>query len=212
MFEKRRTTHILLLINLALVLFIIVRSGSESIASRSLATGPLTIRILEQPSPVDPDTLILNDFEKANDRMNMYDQGGKYTLDLSPDRATHGQSSLRLIKEPDSNMELATVHFPRQWNRYSTLELDVFNDSGKNGTLWIRVGSQYDARKFYVRSQKFSRSFVLEPGANTIVIPIPDISEAFGRLPARKSLHFNLTAGDGGRYFIDYLRLVHHDS
>jgi len=211
MLEKRRTTHILLLINLALVLFVIVRSGSENVDPKARATEPLTIRILDQPPPANPDTLILNDFEKTNDRMNMYDQGGEYTLELSPDHTTHGKSSLRLIKEPKSNIELATVHFPRQWNRYDALELDVFNDSDSVGTLWIRVGSQYDARKFYVKSQKFSRAFALNPGGNTIVIPVHDISKAFGRLPKHKSLHFNFTADDGGRYYLDYMRMVHHD-
>ena len=211
MLEKRKTTHVLLLINLVLVLFIIIRSGSESVEPRARAAVPLTVRILDQPPPARPDTLMLNDFEKANDRMNMYDQGGEYSLELSSLHATHGKSSLLLIKEPSSNMELATVHFPRQWNLYDALELDVFNASDIAGTLWIRVGSQFDARRFYVKSQKFSRAFVLGPGANTIVIPVADIAAAFGRLPQRKSLHFNFTAGDGGRYFLDYLRMVSHD-
>jgi len=211
MLEKRRITYILLLINLALVLFIIVRSGSDKVDIKTRTADPLTIRLLDQPPPAHPDTLILNDFEKTNDRTNMYDQGGKYTLALSPDHVTHGRSSLLINKKSESNIELATVHFPRQWNSYKTLELDIFNDSDKPGTLWIRLGSQYDARKFYVKSQKFSRDFVLKPGENTIVIPIHDMAKPFGRLPKRKSLHFNFPAGDGGRYYLDYLRVVDHD-
>lgn len=211
MLDTRRTTNILLLINLALVLFIAIRAGSLDYKPAARATQPLTIKILDQSSPVRPDTVILNDFEKTNDLMNMYDQGGKYSLLLSPELATHGTSSLQIDKVRKSNIELATVHFPKQWDGYKALEFDIYNASDENGTLWVRIGSQYDARRFYPKSQKYARSFVLSPGANTLSIPLRDIEAAFGSIPKRKSIHFNFPAGDGGRYYLDYLRLVRHD-
>jgi hypothetical protein len=144
--------------------------------------------------------------------MNMYDQGGEYSLSLSAERPTHGISSLLLNKELESNIELATVHFPRQWKSYDILELDIYNDSDDDGALWFRIGSQYDARKFYVRSQKYAEEFLLRPGANTISIPVRDVVEAFGKLPHRRSIHLNFPSGGGQRYFLDFLRMVRHDS
>ncbi len=211
MLNKRKTSNVLILINLALALFIIVRAGSADIEPIGRLASPLAITVLDQPAPVFSDTLILNDFEKINDMMNMYDQGGEYTLDLSGDHHTHGNSALLIDKELESNIELATVHFPRQWKGYVALELDVYNDSDNGGTVWIRVGSQYDARRFYDRSQKFAKAYPLTPGENTISIPIHDIAEAFGKLPLRKSLHFNFPAGEGKQIYLDFMRLVRHD-
>jgi hypothetical protein len=200
-----------LLINLALVLFITIRAGSEDINPPARATEPLTIRVLDH-KPYFPDTLILNDFEKLNDIINMYDQGGEYTLSQSKEHATHLTTSLLIEKVPESNIEMATVHFPRQWDRYDALQLDVYNDSESEGTLWLRIGSQYDSNRFYLKSQKYARSFLLTPGANTITIPVGDIIKAFGRLPQHRSMHFNFPASDGRRYYLDYLRMVQYDS
>ena len=211
MLNNRKTTYILLMITFALILFVGFRSGSADIVSRTRAAGPLSIRILAQPSPPHPDTLILNDYEKLNDRMNMYDQGGDYRLNPGRDHATHGQYALVIDRNLGSNMELATVHFPRQWTGYDALEFDLYNESEVPGTVWVRVGSQFDARRFYPRSQKFARAFSLRPGPNTISIPIDDIRRAFGILPARKTLHFNFPADGGGKYCMDFLRLVKHD-
>jgi hypothetical protein len=211
MLSKRRTTNILLLINLALVLFIAIRAGSVDFEPAARATEPLTIRILDQSSPAWPDTLVLNDFEKTNDVMNMYDQGGEYSLLMSSDHVTHLNSSLMIDKVRESNIELATIHFPRQWNGYSALELDIYNDSDENGTLWVRVGSQYDARRFYPKSQKYARAFIISPGSNTVSIPVRDIAKAFGSLPKRKSIHLNIPANGGRQFYLDFLRLVRHD-
>jgi hypothetical protein len=171
----------------------------------------LEIEVLESPAPDLPDTLVLNDFEKVNDMMNMYDQGGEYKLSLNGQHRTHGQTALLIDRDAGSNMELATVHFPRQWKTYDALELDIFNGAEVEGGLWVRIGSQYDARKFYVKSQKYAHDFALKPGANTISIPINDIAGAFGKIPYRKSIHLNFTSGGPDRYYLDYLRLVHND-
>ena len=211
MLDKRTTSYVLLIITFALILFVGFRSGSADIASRTRASSPLSIRVLDQPPLRQPDTLILNDYEKLNDRMNMYGQGGNYRLSLAPDHATHGHYALVIDRNPGSNMELATVHFPRQWAGYDAIEFDLYNDSEIPGTVWVRVGSQFDARRFYPRSQKFAGAFSLRPGLNTISIPMDDIRRAFGKLPARKTLHFNFPADGGGRYDMDFLRLVKHD-
>lgn len=211
MLSNRQTSYVLLLINLALVLFIIVRSGSADIEPKGRLKNPLTITVLDQPERILPDTLVLNDFEKTNDMMNMYDQGGEYRLSLEENHHTHGRSALLIDRKAGSNIELAAVHFPRYWKGYKALQLDIYNDSERDEALWIRVGNQYDARRFYQRSQKFARSFLLAPGENTISIPIKDIADAFGTLPLRKSLHFNIPAGDGERFFLDFMRLVRYD-
>jgi hypothetical protein len=158
-----------------------------------------------------PDTMILNDFEKANDLNNMYDQGGEYTVALNSAHATHGKMALMIEKNYDSNIELATVHFPRNWDGYHVLKLDIYNESDEAGNLWLRIGNDFDANRFYLESQKYTKSFPLESGANTVVIPTEDISKAFGRMPRRQTLHFNFPAESGDRYFLDFLRLERDD-
>jgi len=211
MLERRNTSYILLAVNMALIIFIIIRAGSADPEILTRTSASLQIRVLESPPPATPDTLVLNDFEKINDRMNMYDQGGEFSLSLSDRHVTRGKSSLLIERDPQSNIEMATVHFPRQWQYYDSLQVDVFNHSQSEETLWIRIGSQFDARRFYVRSQKYSKAFPLSPGENTVSIPVADITAAFGRLPYRKSLHFNFPPGKGAKFNFDCLRLIRHD-
>jgi hypothetical protein len=211
MLNKRRATYYLLLINLALVLFISIRAGSADISRGARATTPMTVQRLEPPPSLAADTLLLNDFETPNDATNMYPQGGEYTLSLKPEHATHGRTSLLLDKVYESNVEVATVHFPRKWDGYDRLEFDVYNDSDAEGTVWVRFGDRYDAVRFYSTSQKFAQSYRLPPGASTVSIPLEEIKRAFGRIPQRKSLHFNFPADSGRRFFIDYLRVVKDD-
>jgi hypothetical protein len=212
MLHSRLTTRLLLIINLAIILFIALRAGSVEVAPTDSTVSPLTIRVLHTPPPAYPDTLLLNDFEGENDRTNMYDQGGEFSLSLTGEHVTHGRSALLITRDPDVNMELATVHYPKEWQAYERLEVDIFNDGDSAASIWLRVGSQYDARRFYVRSQKFGRDYLLRPGMNTIRVPIKDIIAAFGgRMPKRKSLHLNIPPGGGRGIYVDYLRLVKDD-
>ncbi len=210
MLNSKRTTYILLAVNLALVVFIIIRAGSKTVDAQTRNPRPFGIhRVAPVPGP-GPDTLVLNDFEKWNDRMNMYWQGGEFTTALSKRRVSHGATSLEIERRPDENIELATVHFPKDWAGYDRMQFDLYNDSDTKSSVWVRLGDRYDAKKFYIASQKYAHDFLLLPGWNTVSIPIKDIVAAFGSLPQRKSLHFNFPPG-GGRLYMDYLRLVRDD-
>lgn len=207
MLKNKRTTYILLAINLALVVFIIIRAGSKTVDAEPRYSQPLGIHpVVPVPGP-KPDTLVLNDFEKWNDRMNMYWQGGEFTTALSKKHVSHGATSLEIERRPSENIELATVHFPKDWTGYDRMQFDLYNDSDAKTSVWVRLGDRYDAKKFYIASQKYARDFLLKPGWNTVSIPIKDIIAAFGSLPHRKSLHFNFPPG-GGRFYMDYMRLV----
>lgn len=207
MLKSRQTTYILLAVNLALVLFIIVRAKSKTVHVDPRNPKPFAIHRVEPVPGPKPDTMVLNDFEKWNDRMNMYWQGGEFTTELSDRHVTHGATSLEIERRPTENIELATVHFPKDWEGYDRMQFDIFNDSDTKSSVWIRLGDRYDARRFYIASQKYARDFLLQPGWNTVSVPLADIVAAFGHLPHRKSLHFNFPPG-GGRYYMDYLRLV----
>ncbi len=201
-----------MVINLALILFVMIRAGADELDPGRSRHRPLTFHKLEPVDHAAPDTLVLNDFERANDKTNMYWQGGEFTKRLTSGRISHGETSLEITRKIDDNIELATVHFPRQWDGYNALEFDLYNDADSVASVWVRVGNRYDARKFYIDSQKYARDFTIGPGWNTISIPLADIAEAFGRLPNRKSLHFNFPPGGSGRFFIDYLRVVRYVS
>lgn len=210
MLEKRLTVFILLGVNIALILFILLRSGSEAVPTDRAATVPLQIVHL---AALDhkPDTLILNDFEIPPDLVNLYPQGGEFATTLVAEHATHGRHALRFEKKNEANIEVATINFPRNWQGYHRIEFDVYNGGSTSGTIWLRVGSQYDSKRFYVKSQKFARAFPLKPGANTVAVPLDDIRRAFGQLPQNKSLHFNIPAGGGERLYLDFVRLVRDD-
>ncbi|MDD4052601.1 MAG: hypothetical protein PHR28_11980 [candidate division Zixibacteria bacterium] len=210
MLEKRLTALILLGINLGLVLFLLLRVGSAKAPHGSGSTPPLRMTHLSAIEP-KPDTLILNDFEIPPDLVNMYRQGGDFAMNIVSDHATHGGHSLQFDKKDEDNIEVATTVFPRNWHGYDRLEFDVFDADPDPGTIWLRVGSQFDSRRFYVKSQKYARGFPLKPGPNTISIPLDDIRRAFGQIPYYKSLHFNIPANGGQRLHLDYVRLVRHD-
>jgi hypothetical protein len=211
MLKSKQTTYILLAVNLVLVVFITIRAGSKSAEAGARNPRPFGIdRVKPIPGP-GPDTLVLNDFEKWNDRMNMYWQGGEFTTALSRKHVTHGATSLEIERRPSENIELATVHFPKNWAGYDRMQFDLYNDSDTKAAVWVRLGDRYDAKKFYIASQKYARDFLLQPGWNTVSIPLDDIVAAFGHLPHRKSLHFNFPPG-GGRFYMDYMRLVRDDS
>ncbi|MCP4567079.1 MAG: hypothetical protein GY841_05825 [FCB group bacterium] len=207
MLNKRLTSYVLLFINLVLALFVITRVGSDTIVAHTPHNNPLTIRVLSGGSP-PPDTLVLNDYENHNDMTNMYPQGGSYRLSLSPEHATDGRYALMIDRSVLDNMEMATVHFPRDWEGYGFLQFDLYNDSEVDGSVRLRIGNVFDNKRFYVNSQKFGRSFLLRPGPNTISIPMADIHASFGHLKYYKSLHFNFQPEGGKRYFLDGLRLV----
>jgi hypothetical protein len=210
MLKKRLAILILLTLNAVLILFILFRSGSAVAPVGGGSTVPLRITNLAALEP-KPDTLILNDFEIAPDLVNMYRQGGEFTMTIIASHATHGRHALLFEKKNEANIEVATIDFPRNWQGYQRLEFDVYNGGGTPGTIWLRVGSQYDSRRFYVKSQKFARAFPLKPGANTVVVPLEDIRRAFGQLPKNKSLHFNIPAQGGETLYLDFVRLVRDD-
>jgi hypothetical protein len=210
MLERRFTALILLGIDLGLALFLVLRAGSAQ-APRGLGSAPPLAIVHLATIEHRPDTLILNDFEIPADLVNMYRQGGEFAMSIVTDHATHGGHSLLFDKKDEDNVEVATIVFPRNWQGYDRLEFDVYNAGIELGSLWLRVGSQFDSRRFYAKSQKYARGFPLKAGPNTIVIPLEDIRRAFGQIPYYKSLHFNIPAGGGRRLYLDYVRLVRHD-
>lgn len=210
MLKKRLTVLILLGIDVALILFILFRSGSDEAPTGGVSAVPLRVTNLATLE-LKPDTLILNDFEISADLVNLYRQGGEFAMTIAARHATHGAHALLFEKKNEANIEVATINFPRNWQGYDRLEFDVYNDGEAPGSIWLRVGSQFDSKRFYVKSQKLARDFVLKPGANTVVVPLEDIRRAFGQLPPYKSLHFNIPAQGGQRLYLDYLRLVRGD-
>ena len=208
MLDKRLTSYILLFVNMVLVLFIITRTENGDILPNTGKFEPLGLEFVASDSSARTDTIILNDYEQYNDLSNMYPQGGEYELSLSTDHVTYSAHSLLIDRGNPNNMELATVHFPRDWDGFDFIEFDLYNDSDQRGGVWLRIGNRFDNQRFYDNSQKYKKSFVLHPGPNKIKISIDEVRQVFGRMPYYKSLHFNFPADGGARYFMDHLVLV----
>jgi hypothetical protein len=208
MANSKITTTFLLIINLALALFIIQRSsGGVDLAAPGEKTE-FVIREFSSPEAPPPDTLLLCGYERVNDMWNMYPQGGEYELSLTDRHVTQGSRSLLIDKVRESNIEMALIHFPKNWEPYDLLLFDIYNGADDNATVRLRIGNYYDEVRFYVDSQKYAESFVLVPGANTITVPLADVRNVLNVDVFRKSLHFNFPADRGEELYLDNLRLV----
>jgi len=208
MFENRKFSYLLIIINALLISFIVMRSDSSIVPEMPEELGPLTIIAIDTTAAVQPDTLMLMDFESERALANIYDQGGVFSLHLADAKHTHGKHGLLMSKDHASNCEFAITYFPWNWGGYDFFEFDIYNDSKENGSIWVRIGDNFDSKKFYIRSQKYAKGILIVPGANTISIPISEIVDKFGYMPARKSLSINFPANDGYRYVLDFFRVV----
>lgn len=91
---------------------------------------------------------------------------------LSGQLTTHGTKSLKLDLFPSEYPGLAPMIKDTDWSRYRTLRLDVYNPQGEDILLSVRIDDKEDYPDY---TDRFNRSFVVKPGANTMTIPFDSL-------------------------------------
>lgn len=96
---------------------------------------------------------------------------------LAPDHATSGASSLEVTFYPgppgvDENYPgFSLTDFDRDWSGYRTLVFDAFNPEPGIIHLAVRI----DDRENPDYADRYNRGIVLNPGGNSIAIPLPEL-------------------------------------
>ncbi len=91
---------------------------------------------------------------------------------LSDEHATQGKKSLKLELFPSDYPGLAPKLATNNWQSYSTFSFDVYNAQNKDILLSVRID---DSKDYPDYPDRYNKSFHLNQGANTIVIPIHEL-------------------------------------
>jgi hypothetical protein len=83
--------------------------------------------------------------------------------------AAHGKKSLKTELFPSSYPGLSPYLKHHDWRGYKTLSFDVYNPSSEIVKLVLRID---DKEKSLEYSDRYNKSFMIMPGANTLEIPL----------------------------------------
>jgi hypothetical protein len=111
---------------------------------------------------------ILFDFESDSD-LDRFHWECHTLFSLSDEHATHGGKSLKLELLPSDYPGLTPKLASNNWKGYNTLSFDVYNAQQKVIPLTIRMDDRKDHPDY---PDRYDKSFILKPGANTIAIPL----------------------------------------
>ena len=167
------------------------------------------IRLVEQASNHTPPVLILNDFETQED-INAWFVRGREThrvrMELSGRHVTHGRHCLKIEWRARKWTELVSVHFPRRWQAYGRLCLDVYNPGPGALRMEFRIGDYFDSRNFHPVTSRFIATKTVGEGACRIVFKSDELKNKIAPGSPKKIIHLRII--DPGRIaYIDALRL-----
>jgi hypothetical protein len=111
---------------------------------------------------------ILFDFESDNE-LDLFHWQCHTLFSLSDEHAVHGKKSLKLELFPSDYPGLTPMLASNNWRGYKTFSFDAYNAQGKVIPLGIRIDDSKDDLEY---TDRYNNSFYLQPGANTISVPI----------------------------------------
>ncbi len=132
-------------------------------------------RVSPRPSGRD----MLFDFESEEDLRRLNWECPKW-FERSTQGATSGRYSLRVTLPPGRYPGVNFREFPEDWSGRNYLKMDVLNPSGRKLILHIRIDDQESGWGY---ANRFDRNFPLEPGMNSISIPIDSLKTNRGSRP-----------------------------
>ena len=96
------------------------------------------------------------------------------------------------------------------WSKYGALRFDVYNPQGVDIPLAVRIDDKKDYPDY---ADRYNRSFVIKPGANTVSIPFKSlITSGTNRLLNMKMIYcvviFMVQPKEKTVLYFDYIRLV----
>jgi hypothetical protein len=127
---------------------------------------------------------ILFDFE-SDSELDRFHWECHTLFSLSDEHATRGSKSLKLDLFPSDYPGLAPELASNVWQGYNTLSFDVYSAQQAVLPLTVRID---DSKDYPDYQDRFNKTFYLQPGANTIVIPLDKLetSETKRKLNLKK--------------------------
>jgi hypothetical protein len=108
------------------------------------------------------------DFETEEDLKDLDRECHKW-FERSPDHATFGRYSLKVILPPGQYPGMSIKNFRRNWAGFKKFEMDVFNPSIEQITFHIRIDDHESGWEY---ADRFDKNIYLYSGPNHITIPL----------------------------------------
>lgn len=156
-----------------------------------------------------PSERTLFDFE-SDDELDRFHWKCYTLFALSDEHATHGSKSLRLELYPSEYPGLAPMIKDTDWSKYRAFQFDVFNPQDADIRLSVRIDDREDYPGY---ADRYNRTFVVVPGANTITIPLDSMITSGSKRSLNLKMIYRLVVFMGQPknktvLYLDYLRLT----
>ena len=156
-----------------------------------------------------PAEKILFDFE-ADEELDRFHWKCHTLFALSDEHVTHGSKSLKLELFPSEYPGLAPKIKDNNWSQYGTLHFDVYNPHGEDIPLTVRIDDKKDYPDY---ADRYNRSFVIKPGANTVSIPFKSLITSGTNRPLNMKMIYRVVIfmvqpKEKTVLYFDYIRLV----
>jgi len=86
---------------------------------------------------------------------------------ISDEHPAHGAKSLKLELYPTHYPGLTPILKKTDWSSYKILSFDIYNPQKNDVPIALRI----DDREYPEYKDRFNKSFILQPGINSIFIP-----------------------------------------
>jgi len=169
----------------------------------------ITFCLLVPACSPKPTEKILFDFE-ADEELDQFRWKCHTLLALSDEHAIHGSKSLRLELYPSEYPGLAPQIKDNNWSQYETFQFDVYSPHGEDIPLTVRIDDKKDDPDY---ADRYNRSFVIKPGANTVSISFDSLLTSGTRRPLNltnidRLLIFVVQPSEKVILYCDYIRLT----
>ncbi len=129
---------------------------------------------------------------------------------LSDQHAVHGEKSLRLEMFPSSYPGLSPALKHNDWRGYQALCFEVYNPSPDTLKLILRIDDKKEALE---HSDRYNKTFLIKPGANTLKIPFDSLTTSGTDRPLvlkhiYRFLVFMSHPDKNHVLYLDYFRLI----
>jgi hypothetical protein len=152
---------------------------------------------------------LLADFETPFER-SRWEGSASASVDRSVSR--HGNASLRVEMGTTLYSGIFLVYFPRSWNAYQFLLLEVFNPSSEGISVTCRIHDRQHEGGGQAYEDRFNQGFLLRQGWNELRIDLGKVARApFGRMMDLGEIRavglFTTKLSAPRTVFVDYVRL-----
>lgn len=154
-------------------------------------------------------TLVLHDFESES-ALDEFHWQCHTLFSFSDKYAVHGEKSLRLELFPSSYPGLSPALKHNDWRNYQFFGFEVYNPAPEKIKLILRIDDKKESLEY---KDRYNKSFVILPGANSLKIPLDSLITSGTNRPLElkniyKFLIFMSHPDENHVLFLDYFRLI----